>query len=228
MALGWVVATLSLAAGGCGTPAPSEPPAAYAPAPAAPREATPDLGATRIVFLGDSLSAGYGLAESEAFPALVEEGLRAEGRSVTVVNSGVSGDTTAGGLARLDWVLRLKPDLLVVELGANDALRGQSLENTERNLREIVRRGGEAGARVLLLGMDVPTSYGRDYAGAFAELYERIARDEQVEFLPGFIREVGTDPALMQRDALHPTAAGHRRLAADLLPPLGRMLDEAR
>lgn len=176
------------------------------------------------MFLGDSLSAGFGLSEAQAFPALVEQRLRQQGHAVDVLNAGVSGDTTAGGLSRLDWVLRSEPHLLVVELGGNDALRGQPLANTERNLREIVRRGRDAGALVLLLGMDVPTNYGREYAGAFSELYRRIAEDEQAELLPGFIREVGLDRSLMMPDGIHPTAEGHRQLAESLVAAIEPLL----
>lgn len=194
-----------------------------APVPTRPVE----IAATRIVVLGDSLSAGLGLAESEAFPAVVQVLLRDAGYSVEVVNAGVSGDTTAGGISRLDWILKQQPDLLVVELGGNDALRGQALENTEKNLRQIIDRAREKGARVLLLGMDVPTNYGPDYALDFAEMYERIARDEGIPLVPGFVREVGSDPSLLQPDGLHPTAAGQRRLAETLIPYLEEMLADA-
>jgi len=196
---------------------------------APPRSAPADGGgaspaATRIVFLGDSLSAGYGVAAPDAFPAIVERRLRDEGLSVDVLNAGVSGDTSAGGRARLDWVLRSRPDIVVVELGANDALRGQPVSSIEDNLRAIVRVTQERGARVLLLGMDIPTNYGPDYTRGFAELYERVAREEGVELVPGFIREVGLDPDLMQADGLHPTAEGHRRLAEQLLPYLRALI----
>jgi len=116
----------------------------------------------------------------------------------------------------------------VVELGANDALRGQPLEAIEANLRAIVRGAREAGARVLLLGMDVPSSYGRDYGGGFAALYARIAEDTGVAFVPGFIRDVALDPRLMQPDGLHPTADGHRVLAANLLPHVRALLPPER
>jgi acyl-CoA thioesterase-1 len=188
--------------------------------------AYPSSAAIRVVFLGDSLSAGLGLAEAEAFPAVVEELLRRNGHRVAVVNAGVSGDTSAGGLSRVDWVLRQKPDILVVELGGNDALRGQPLENIEENLQQIVRRGRESGARVVVLGMDLPTNYGPDYAGRFAEMYERIAREEKAELVPGFVREIGTNPSMMQPDGLHPTAEGHRLLAESLLPHLEPMVEE--
>jgi acyl-CoA thioesterase-1 len=214
-----VLLAVAVIAVGCGSPDESAPTRAAEPEP---RVATgrPAGEPIHIVFLGDSLSAGYGLAESQAFPALVQEQLRAQGYPVEVLNAGVSGDTTAGGLSRLDWVLRSEPQLLVVELGGNDALRGQPLENTESNLREIVRRGRAAGARVLLLGMDVPTNYGPDYAEGFAELYGRIADEEQVELLAGFVRDVALDPALMMPDGLHPTANGHRKLAEKLIPAI--------
>ena len=176
------------------------------------------------MFLGDSLSAGYGVAAAEAFPAVVETLLREQGHPVEVVNAGVSGDTSAGGLERLAWVLRSEPDVLVVELGANDALRGQPLEGIANNLREIVHRAHEHGARVLLAGMDIPTSYGPAYTREFAELYERLAREKRVALVPRFIREVGVDPALMQPDGLHPTVEGHRRLAEQLVPALVPLL----
>jgi len=207
-----VLAAIALA---CGQPETPDTARAAEPAPAKAASRS-DGESFRIVFLGDSLSAGYGLPESQAFPFLVEERLRQQGHAVDVLNAGVSGDTTAGGLSRLDWVLRSEPQLLVIELGGNDALRGQPLENTERNLREIVRRGRAAGARVLLLGMDVPTNYGPDYAEGFAELYGRISEEEDVPVVPGFIREVALDPSLMMADGLHPTAEGHRKLADSL------------
>jgi acyl-CoA thioesterase-1 len=194
---------------------------------AAPRPTlSPVPAAVRVVFLGDSLSAGLGLAEADAFPSLVRDLLREAGHEVDVVNAGVSGDTSAGGLSRVDWALRQEPHILVVELGGNDALRGQPLENTENNLRLIVRRGLDSGARVVLLGMDLPTNYGPDYAGSFADMYERIAREERVLLVPEFVREVGTDPAMMQPDGLHPTAEGHRLLAESLVPYLGPMVEE--
>ena len=211
-----------VAAVGCGggrTEAPAQPVAP--PAPAVSPTPEPEL---RVVVLGDSLAAGLGLPEAEAFPAVVEAELRDRGEDVEVVNAGVSGDTTAGGLSRLDWVLQRPADVLVVELGGNDALRGQPLENTEANLREIVRRGRAAGADVVLLGMDVPTNYGPDYAAAFAELYPRVAAEEGALLVPGFVREVGSDAALLQADGLHPTAEGQRRLAQALLPALLEVL----
>jgi acyl-CoA thioesterase-1 len=196
-------------------------------APVAPTPTrSPVAAGVRIVVLGDSLAAGLGLAEAEAFPAVVEQLLRSEGHDVEVVNAGVSGDTSAGGLSRIDWVLQQPVDILIVELGGNDALRGQDLSNTEANLRQIVRRGRAAGARVVLLGMNVPTNYGPDYSQAFSEMYVRIADEEGATLVPGFVREFGLDPTLIQPDGLHPTAVGQRRLAEQLVPVLETALTD--
>jgi acyl-CoA thioesterase-1 len=176
--------------------------------------------------LGDSLAAGLGLPEDQAFPAVVEARLRDAGFAVTVVNAGVSGDTTAGGLRRLDWILGQEPEVVVVELGGNDALRGQPLEGIEANLREIVRRSREADAAVVLCGMDIPTNFGPDYTQGFAALYERVAADEGAILVPGFVREVGLDPDLLQPDGLHPTAEGQQRLADRLVPVLRQLVAE--
>ncbi len=214
--------TLVALTAGCGNPAPQAPQTT----PPTPLPTATTDAAIRIVVLGNSLAAGLGLAEAEAFPAVVESRLRSDGFDIDIVNAGVSGDTTAGGLSRLDWVMQEPTDILVVELGGNDALRGQPLPNTEKNLREIVRRGRAAGAEVILLGMDVPTNYGPDYASAFAELYLRVAEEEEALLVPGFVRELGSDPSLLQPDGLHPTAEGQRRLAELLLPTLTGLLAE--
>ena len=206
----------------------ASPSPSVSPSRSPPPSPSPDAGATRIAFLGDSITAGYGVAAPDAFPAVVEALLREHGRAVEIVNAGVSGDTSAGGLERLDWVLRSDPDVLVLELGANDALRGQPLPGIEDNLRAIVARAREHGAQVLLLGMDIPTSYGPAYTREFAQLYERLAREEAVAIVPQFIREVGADPALMQPDGLHPTVEGHRRLAELLAPTLSDLIEHAR
>jgi acyl-CoA thioesterase-1 len=215
-----ILLLVAFALSGCGAPASTATRPTPEPTPA------PEVDRLRIVVLGDSLAAGLGLPEAEAFPAGLEQMLRAAGREVDVLNAGVSGDTSAGGLSRIDWVLKTRPEMLVVELGGNDALRGQPLENTDRNLRSIIARGRESGARVVLLGMDVPTNYGPDYAGAFAEMYKTIARDEEIVLVPGFVRELATDPALMQPDGLHPTAEGQRLLAERLFPYLDELVRE--
>jgi acyl-CoA thioesterase I len=190
--------------------------------PAAPSTPASDLPV--VAFLGDSLTAGYGLGEAQAFPARLEEQLQAEGLPFRAVNAGVSGDTSAGGLARLDWVLSTGPDVVVVELGPNDGLRGLDLAMTETNLRAIVRRASEAGARVLLVGMRIPPNYGPDYAGRFEELYPRLAEELDVPLVPFLLADVGGVPELNQGDGIHPTAEGQEIVAANVAPHLEPLL----
>jgi acyl-CoA thioesterase-1 len=174
----------------------------------------PAAGAERVlVVLGDSLTAGLGVARDEAYPALLEARLRREGFAYRVVNAGVSGDTTAGGRRRLDWVLRAQPDLVVVALGANDGLRALPLDALRDNLTAIVTRLRAAGTRVLLAGMRLPPNYGVEYANAFAQAFAEVARATSVPLLPVLLEGVAGDPALNQADGLHPNPAGHRIMA---------------
>lgn len=177
-----------------------------------------------VVFLGDSLTAGYGLGEDEAFPALLGAQLEAEGRLVRVVNAGVSGDTTSGGVARIDWLLRQKPAIVVVGLGANDALRGLPLDQLERNLRTIVSKTQETGAEVLLLGMAITPNLGPEYAEGFAAVYPRLAAELDVELVPFLLEGVGGVPELNQADGIHPTPQGQRRVADNIFPYLERLV----
>lgn len=192
-------------------------------APADERTFTPptlaDAG-PRVVVLGDSLSAGLHLPANEAWPAVAADLLAAEGLGIELVNAGVSGDTTAGGLARLDWLLRQDPDLMVVELGGNDGLRGVELTAIEANLREIVERLVAAEVEVLLLGMKMPPNYGAAYTTGFEQVFARVAEDAGVAFVPFFLEGVAADPELNLPDGLHPNTAGHRILAANVLPAL--------
>ncbi len=180
-----------------------------------------------VLFLGDSLAAGLHLAAQEAFPAVLQRLLAEDGVPFRLINAGVSGDTTAGGLRRLDWLLKQEPDWVVVELGGNDGLRGVALEAIEENLRAIVTRVREAGAGVLLLGLCLPPSYGPDYTSGFLELYERVAREFELTLVPCFLEGVGGVPQLNQPDGIHPTAEGHRRLAHKLAPVLRELLTSA-
>jgi acyl-CoA thioesterase-1 len=202
-------------------------------APAAPPAAAGDeraepgpRDAPLVVFLGDSLTAGYGLAAEEAFPALVAERLASSGTPIAPVNAGVSGDTSAGGLRRLPWLLRQRPDVLVVELGANDALRGQPVPGIEENLRRIVVDSRAAGASVLLVGLQVPPSYGPAYAREFAAMYPRLAEELEVPLLPFLLEGVAGRRELNLADGIHPNAEGHRRIAELLAPRLADLLDE--
>jgi acyl-CoA thioesterase-1 len=211
--------------------APSLDGGAAGPASDAPERAQrtpPSLPATgpRVVFLGDSLAAGLHLPADEAFPAVLADLLAAEGLPIELVNAGVSGDTTAGGLARLDWLLRQEPDLLVVELGANDGLRGVSLASVEANLRGIVEATRARGVEVLLLGMKLPPNYGADYTTGFEQLFARIAAETGVPFVPFFLDGVAADPELNLPDGIHPNSEGHRVVAENLLGALRPLVQE--
>lgn len=213
--------------GGCEqdeTPAPTAADPAV-PHPPATTAATQTARLPRVVFLGDSITAGFGVDADQAFPALVRDALAEDGVEVDVVNAGVSGDTTAGGLARLDWLLRQKPDVLVVGLGGNDGLRGQDVKSSERNLRAIVTQAREAGARVLLLGMMMPPNYGPEYTANFREIYPRVANELNVPLVPFLLEGVGGEAHLNQRDGIHPAAEGHERVAANVLPHLRELLE---
>jgi acyl-CoA thioesterase-1 len=192
-------------------------------APAAPGGAAQDAEPV-IVALGDSLTAGLGVAAHEAYPALLEGILRREGYRYRVVNAGVSGDTTAGGLRRVDWVLRAHPQVAIVALGANDGLRGLSLAAMGENLERIVRRLREGGARVLLAGMRVPPNYGAEYAREFAAAFPAVARRTGATFMPFLLDGVAAQPSLNQADGIHPNAPGHRVMADRLWPYLKPLL----
>ncbi len=183
--------------------------------------------APTVLFLGDSITAGLHLSPDQAFPAAVQRGSVEFGVPFHIVNAGASGDTTRSGLNRLANALKnSKPDLVVVELGANDGLRGQSLEATEANLREIITQVHLTGAQVLLLGMDVPTNLG-DYAKDFSDMYLRISSDLDVMVVPSFLDGVGGIPEMNLPDGMHPTPEGHERLAKNIQRPLVSMLSTA-
>ena len=177
-----------------------------------------------IVAFGDSLTAGPGVPADQSYPARLQDRLRAEGYAYRVVNAGVSGDTTAGGLRRLDWALRLRPEVAIVELGINDALRGQDLANARANLDQIVARLQAGGARVLIAGMQLPVNYGKSYRTEFAQMYQTVAKERHTALMPFFLDGVGGDPRLNQLDGIHPTAEGYRVIVDKLWPYLRPLL----
>ncbi len=186
--------------------------------------ARPAAGQPVIVALGDSLTAGHGVAPEEAYPARLQIRLRQEGYAYRVVNAGVSGDTTAGGLRRVDWVLRLAPEIAIVALGANDGLRGTSVAAMRGNLEAIVTRLRAAGVRVLLAGMQLPPNYGEPLGREFAAVFPDIARRAGAALMPFLLDGVAADPRLNQGDAIHPNAEGHQVIADRLWPHLRPLL----
>jgi acyl-CoA thioesterase I len=187
--------------------------------PAAAQAAT-----ARILMLGDSITAGLGLAPDEALPARLEARLKADGYDVSVINAGVSGDTTAGGAARIDWVLSDHPQFALVELGANDALRGLDPGEAYKNLDRILAKLQAAGVKTLLLGMKAPGNWGRDYQQSFDPIYERLADKYHVPLYPFVLDGVALDPALNQPDGLHPNEKGVAMIVAKLAPAVENLL----
>lgn len=182
-------------------------------------------GAPTVAFLSDSIGAGLHLAEDQAFPAVLQRLLAAEGLPFRLVNASESGRTTAGGVTALPWTLRSDPDVVVIALGGNDGLRGIALQEVEQNLRRLIEGAREAGARVLLLGVRIPANYG-DYAKHFDALYPALAQEYGVGFVPFFMEGVGGVAEQNQDDGLHPTPAGHERLADNVAPALRKVLQE--
>lgn len=197
------------------------------PAPSATSSAdTSGSSRPRIVILGDSLTAGYGLLESQAFPAVLQQRLDAEGYQFEVENAGVSGDTTAGGLRRLDWALQGNVKLLVVALGGNDGLRGLSVADMKSNLIEIITRGRERGAMVVLAGMEAPPNYGREYAASFRQVYRDVARQQRVLLMPFLLDDVAGHADLNQADGIHPNQRGAQIVADHVWAVLKPVLDQ--
>ncbi len=176
-------------------------------------------GRPRVVFLGDSLTAGYGLDDpGDAYPAVTQRKVDAAGLGFECVNAGISGDTTSGGLGRMTWVLRKPVDVLVLALGGNDGLRGVSLAETARNLREIVTRVREKNpaVRIVIGGMEAPPNMGAAYTSGFRAVFPAVASDEHTALVPFLLEGVGGIPELNQADQIHPTIAGHRVVAENV------------
>ena len=186
-----------------------EQPRTVAPsAPSLPN--SPTKSVPKIVAFGDSLTAGLGLSRSESYPSLLQRRLDAEGFQYEVVNAGISGDTTAGGLRRIDWALEGDVKLVILELGANDILRGQSVEEMKKNLAQIIESIKARGVVVLLAGMEAPTNSGREYRKEVHEAFESLAREQRVVLIPFLLEGVAGVPSLNQGDGIHPNAEGTR------------------
>jgi len=171
-----------------------------------------------VVVLGDSLAAGHGVDPSEAYPALLQEKIDSAGLNFTVVNAGVSGDTSADGLNRINWLLKRKIDVLVLELGGNDGLRGVPVSATETNLQTIIERVKQKypRAQIVIAGMQMPPNMGEMYTGAFKKIFPDLAVRNHVALVPFLLEGVGGDPKLNQPDHIHPTAEGHRIVAENV------------
>ena len=178
----------------------------------------------RLMVLGDSLTAGYGLPERDAFPSKLQAALRLSGINAKVINAGVSGDTTAGALARISWALSDKPTHVLVELGANDALRGIDPRTTRRNLGAIVEKLQAAGVKVMLAGMYAPPNWGKEYAVDFRRLYPDIAKKYGIGIYPFFLDGVAAERTLNQPDGIHPNEKGVTIIVKRILPSVRRLL----
>lgn len=202
---------------------------AAAPTPEAP--ATAEAAETgRVLVLGNSIAAGYGLNPEQAFPALLQQKIDSLGWDFDVVNAGVSGETTAGGLSRLDWLLREPVSVLLLELGGNDGLRGTPPEATRQNLEAIIDRTRDRypDVRIILAGMQVPTNLGPSYTAQFRALYPDIAEAKDTELVPFLLEDVGGVPELNQPDGIHPTAKGQTIVAQNVWNVLKPVLQDVR
>lgn len=182
----------------------------------------------RIVAFGNSLTAGLGVAPTESYPAQLQRTLDAAGYAYRVVNAGVSGDTTAGGVRRVSWVLTSKPAIVILELGANDGLRGLSLRETKANLEKIIEQFQQASVTVVLAGMKLPPNYGQEYTDGFEVLYHAVAKQYHLTLIPFFLDGVAGSSSLNQADGIHPTGEGYRLIVDKVFPVLEPLLKRSR
>jgi acyl-CoA thioesterase-1 len=181
-----------------------------------------------IVAVGDSLTAGYGVAADKAYPARLQERLLAEGFRYRVINAGVSGETSSGTLSRIDWIMTLDPDIVILETGANDGLRGIPAELIEKNLNEIVRILKERNVTVVLAGMQMVGNLGRGYTEELRKVYPRVAEKQGISLIPFFLESVAGNPELNQQDSIHPTAEGYGIVANHVYPYVVEAIEKRR
>jgi len=188
-----------------------------------------DQDTQRVVIFGDSITAGYGLDPDQAFPALIQEKVDKKGWNVEVVNSGVSGETSAGGLRRIDWVLQRGIDIFILELGGNDGLRGIDPELTKTNLQQIMDKVSDRypDAMIILAGMEAPPNMGDDYTGRFRDIFRELSVENDVVFMPFILEDVGGVTELNQSDGIHPTEEGHEIIADNLWGYLKPLLEQS-
>jgi acyl-CoA thioesterase-1 len=171
-----------------------------------------------LVAFGDSLTAGLGVSATEAYPAVLERKIKEAGYPYRVINAGVSGETTAGGLQRVNWILKSRPDIVILELGANDGLRGLDVRQTEKNLSMIIEQLQSKGVKVVLAGMKLPPNYGESYTAAFEKIYPTLAGRYRLTLIPFFLEGVAAQSALNQADGIHPTKEGYQIIVDKLWP----------
>ncbi len=179
-----------------------------------------------LVAFGDSLTAGLGVSPEETYPARLQEKLLLSGYRYRIINAGVSGDTSAGGLRRVEWVLKSKPDIVILELGANDGLRGLNLAQTRTNLEQIIQRLLAGGTKVVLAGMKLPPNYGADYTKAFQSMYADLAKRYDVQFIPFFLDGVAAKADYNQADGIHPTGAGYAVIVENIWPVIESIVNK--
>ena len=173
---------------------------------------------TRIVILGDSLTAGYGVPKEAAFPARLERKLIKQGKDVKVIAAGISGSTSASGLRRLKWQMKQRPQVLLLALGANDGLRGVKIEKTRENLSKVIEEAKKSKLKVILVGMKLPPNYGEAYRSDFEKMYEKLSKTEGVKHIPFLLKGVAGVPTLNLEDGIHPNEKGHEKIAEYILP----------
>jgi acyl-CoA thioesterase I len=213
----------------CGSPSTNTSNARVASTPTPVQSATPQQTLPKIVAFGDSLTAGYGLSPKESYPALLQQRLDAEGFKYEVVNAGVSGDTSAGGLRRIDWTLDAgEVRFVIIELGANDFLRGQPVAETKKNIEGIIERARSRGAQVLLAGMYTTTDAGRDYEEQIHKTFQSLAKEQDVTLIPFLLEGVAGKDELNQDDRIHPNAAGAKIVADTVYKYLKPLLEKER
>lgn len=190
--------------------------------------ANPDKDSKVILFLGNSITAGYGLSPDQAYPALIQKKLDSLGMPINVINAGLSGETSAGGLRRIDWVLRQKVDVLVIELGGNDGLRGIKPEVTRQNLQAIIDKAKKKypGITIVVAGMQVPPNLGTEYTQSFKALYSDLSTQNNILLIPFILKGVGGNPKLNLPDGIHPTALGHKIVAETVWKALKPVLSK--
>ena len=200
--------------GGCGR---DEPP---------PERRSAPVADGTVVAVGDSLTAGYGVAQELAYPARLEKKLTSEGFRYRVINAGISGETSSGALSRINWILTLKPDIVILETGANDGLRGVDPALTKKNIQEIIRLLQASDVTVILAGMQMVQNLGREYTEAFRRIYPEAAKASAVRLIPFFLQGVAGDPALNQADGVHPTGDGYRIIVETVYPYVTAAIQE--